>query len=236
MSNVVTHSHSSSKNKKGNNSAVVVIVSLLVIVGLLFGLNYFLSKKNKNNGEVVEKVLDTQYTMGDQNAKIKIVEYADFQCPACSVVSPILKEVYTNINDKYGPSTMSITYKYFPLVSIHSNALLSSYSAEAAKNQGKFWEMNHMLFEKQSEWGEALDAKSKIEGYAKELGLDMNKFILDRDSDTTKEIVNKALVEATKLGLDHTPFIFMNGQEMKDLQLDTKYIQGLVEEKLNSIK
>lgn len=232
MSNIVTHSHG---NKKGSNSLVVVIVSLLVIVVLLFGLNFILSKQNKNNTEVVTKVGDSRYTIGDPNAKIKLIEYSDFQCPACAQFAKVFPEVFNYINGKYGSSTLSFTYKYFPLVSIHRNALFSAYSAEAAKNQGKFWEMHDLLFENQGDWGEALDAKAKIEEYAKNIGLDMAKFISDRDNDVTKDTVNRALIEATKLELDHTPTIYINGEEIKNLSLSAKDIEKIIEDKLNGI-
>lgn len=232
MSHIVTHSNGS-KNKKSSNGPIVIIVSLLSVVALLFGLNYFFSKQNKNNTESVTKVIDNRYTIGDQNAKIKLVEYADFQCPACAVFSSVFPEVFNYINEKYGSTTLSLTYKYFPLITIHKNALLSAYSVEAAKEQGKFWEMHDILFEKQSEWSEALDAKAKIEEYAKELGLDISKFITDRDSDIVKDTVNRALIEATRLELDHTPTIFMNGEEIKNMSLSAKDIEKIIEDKLN---
>lgn len=232
MSNIVTHSR---ENKKKSNSLTVVVVSLLVIVVFLFGLNFILSKQNKNNTDVITKVDDTRYTIGNPDAKIKLVEYADFQCPACAAFSKVFPEVYNYINGKYGSSTLSLTYKYFPLVSIHQNALLSAYSAEAAKNQGKFWEMHDILFINQGDWGEALDAKSKMEDYAKNIGLDMAKFIADRDSEVTKQIVEGALLEATKLQLDHTPTIYMNGEEVKNLSLTAKDIEKLIEDNLNGV-
>ncbi len=232
MSNIVTHSR---ENKNKSNSLTVVVVSLLVIVALLFGLNFILSKQNKNNTDVITKVEDTRYTIGNPDAKIKLVEYADFQCPACSVFSKVFPEVYNYINGKYGSSTLSLTYKYFPLVTIHKNALLSAYSAEAAKNQGKFWEMHDILFINQGDWGEALDAKSKMEDYAKNIGLDMAKFVSDRDSEATKQIVEGALLEATKLQLDHTPTIYMDGEEMTHLSLTAKDIEKLIEDKLNGV-
>ena len=232
MSNIVTHSR---ENKKGSNSLMVVVVSLLVIVVFLFGLNFILSKKNKNNTDVITKVDDTRYTIGNPDAKIKLVEYADFQCPACSVFSKVFPEVFTYINGKYGSSTLSLTYKYFPLVGIHKNALLSAYSVEAAKEQGKFWEMHDLVFEKQNDWSEALDAKAKMEEYAKSLGLDMTKFVADRDSEVIKQTVEGALLEATKLQLDHTPTIYMNGEEIKNLSLNAKEIEKLIEDKLNGV-
>ncbi|MFO0743699.1 MAG: thioredoxin domain-containing protein [Candidatus Paceibacterota bacterium] len=236
MSNIIQHSHSSSsKDKKNGGSLFVIAISLLVIVLFLFGLNYFLNKNNKKNVNVIENVTDIRYTIGDPNAKIKLVEYADFQCPACSQLSAIFPEVFNYINNKYGSSTLSLTYKYFPLISIHKNALLSAYSTEAAKEQGKFWEMHDVLFAKQSEWSEALDAKSKIEGYAKDMGLDMAKFVLDRDSEKTKDIVNAALLEATKLQLNHTPTVFINGEEWTDLSLSAQAMEKFIEDKINSM-
>lgn len=229
MSNVVTHSH---KEKKKNNGAVTVIVTLLVIVLALFGLNYILNKSNKNNSEVVQKVADSSYTMGSENATVKLVEYSDFQCPACRAFAAVFPEVYSYINDKYGPDALSLTYKYFPLVSIHRNALLAAQSAEAARIQGKFWDLEKVLYEKQDEWGSALDAKSQIEGYVREMGIDMAKFIQDRDSQEVIDTVNAGLAEATKLGLNHTPTVFMNGIEMVDLELSADYIKKAVEDKL----
>lgn len=135
MANVITHHK---EGKKKNNSAITIIITLLVIVGVLIGLNKLLNQNTKVNTEVVEKVLDSSYTKGSPEAKIKLVEYADFQCPACAGFASIFPQVYKDINTKYGTGTLSLTYKYFPLVSIHRNAILAAKSAEAARLQGKF--------------------------------------------------------------------------------------------------
>lgn len=232
MSNVITHS---SKGGKKKNNTLVVIGSILAIIIVLFGLNYFISQKNKNNTEVVSQVANVDTTMGELDAKVRVVAYSDFQCPACAGFARVFPEVYKNILDKYGPSSLSFTYKHFPLTSIHPNALLAGYSAEAAANQGKFWELHDSLFENQSDWGATLDAKSKIEGYARELDLDMAKFISDRDSGEVQKRVNDGLVESKKLGLTHTPFVFMNGLEMTRLSLSVDDIQNRIEEELERL-
>lgn len=232
MSNVITHSK---KDNKKKNSALTIIISLVVIVLVLIGLDRLLNKNTTINTEIVEKVADSSYTLGSQNAKVKLIEYADFQCPACAGFSAVFPEVYSYINNKYGTDTLSITYKYFPLVQIHRNAILAARSAEAARLQNKFWDLEKVLFEKQNEWGEALDAKSKIEGYARDLGLDMAKFVTDRDSQASADTVNLGLAEATKLGLNHTPTIFMNGKEMVDLQLSADYIKKAIENELHTL-
>ncbi|MEI6352937.1 MAG: thioredoxin domain-containing protein [Candidatus Nomurabacteria bacterium] len=233
MSNVIQHSRGNSSPKK-SNGLLVIVISLVALVFVLFSLNYYLNKSTKKNSAVIEKVTDNRQTMGDPNAKLKLVEYADFQCPACARFSTIFPEVFKYINDKYGSSTLSLTYKYFPLVSIHQNALLSGDSAEAAKQQGKFWEMHDELFAKQDDWGEALDAKIKIEGYAKDMGLDMTKFVVDRDSQAAKDSVNAGLKESTQLQLDHTPTIFINGVEWSDISLTVPAMEKALEDKINS--
>lgn len=232
MSNVITHTN---KEKKKNKGAISIVITLLIIVLALFGLNYLLTKNNKNNIDTIQKVADNSYTLGSENAKIKIIEYSDFQCPACRAFSIVFPEVYSYINNKYGEDTLSLTYKYFPLTSIHKNAILSAESAEAARLQGKFWDLEKVLFEKQDEWGQALDAKSKIENYAKDIGLDIAKFIEDRDSQEVSNTVNSSLSEAIKLGLNHTPTVFMNGIEMENLELSPDYIKKVIEEKLSEL-
>lgn len=231
MSNVVTHS----KGGKKKNNAVLVVGSILAIIIILFGLNSIISKKNKHNTEAVNQVVGEHTTKGDLNAKVRIVAYSDFQCPACAGLAVVFPEAYERIVEKYGPSALSLTYKHFPLTSIHPSAVLAARSAEAAAMQGKFWEMHDVLFEKQSDWGTGLDAQSKIEGYARDLGLDMAKFITDRDGKEVEKIVNDAMIESQKLGLTHTPFVFMNGLEMTNLKLSAEDIQNRIEEELQRL-
>lgn len=226
MTNIVKH------DKKKKNNLLTIFITIIIIIIIFIGLDKLINKGQKNNKEMVTKVLDNSYTKGDINAKVKLIEYADFQCPACRSLSPVLDSVFEEVNNKYGSTTLSITFKHFPLTSIHKNALLSAYSAEAARLQGRFWDFEKVLFEKQNEWGEALDAKSKIESYAKDMNLDMAKFITDRDSDSSRSIVNSALLEATKLKLNHTPTVFMNGEEMIDLQHNKDYIIKEIEKEL----
>jgi hypothetical protein len=109
-----------------------------VILVILFGLNSFLTKENKNNTELINKVAVENYLKGDKDAKVRLVEYADFQCPACASYSPVINKLYNDINTEYGSSSLAIAYKYFPLIQIHKNAMISAQSVEAAGMQGKF--------------------------------------------------------------------------------------------------
>ena len=200
-----------------NNNLWIVIGSLAFILIILFGLNWILMRNNKNDSEIINKVVNDHTTKGDAKAKVKLVEYADFQCPACAAQVSNLKKLFTEINAEYGSSSLSVTYKYFPLIQIHKNAMLASQSVEAAGLQGKFWEMHDLVFTNQTDWAEALDAKIKLENYATELGMDLDKFKLERDSEVVKNKISDSYKEAVKIGLNHTPTIFLNGVEVKDL-------------------
>jgi len=200
-----------------NNNLWIVIGSLAFILIILFGLNWVLMRNNKNDSEIINKIVNDHTIKGDVNAKVKLVEYADFQCPACAAQFPNIQKLFTEINSEYGSSSLSVTYKYFPLIQIHKNAMLASQSVEAAGLQGRFWEMHDLVFTNQKDWAEALDAKSKLENYATELGLDLDRFKLERDSEEVKNKISNSYKEAVKIGLNHTPTIFLNGVEVKDL-------------------
>ena len=111
------------------------------------------------------------------NPPLRIVEFADFQCPACRSYYPLLLEVFEAYRDR-----ISFVYRHFPLKQIHFNAEPAAWASEAASRQGKFWEMHNLLFEKQNEWSTPTDLKKTFGDYAELLGLDKQKFLTDLDS------------------------------------------------------
>jgi protein-disulfide isomerase len=139
---------------------------------------------------------------GPSNAPIVIVEFADFECPACGGMRPILDEVVGAHQDK-----IRFFYKHFPL-SMHPNAEKAARAAVAAMKQGKFWEMHHALFENQT----ALSSEN-IEKLAQNIGLDMARFRQDRDSEATADFVAKNRKQGEALNLTGTPSIFIDGRK-----------------------
>src|SRR5581483_190972 len=87
------------------------------------------------------------------NTKVTIIEFADFQCPACGQAHPALKQILEEYKGK-----VTFIYRHFPLPQ-HQNAILAAKASEAAGEQGKFWEMHDMLYEKQNEWSESNNAE-----------------------------------------------------------------------------
>lgn len=87
------------------------------------------------------------WVQGDRNSKVVLIEYSDFQCPACAAYFPIIKQLNEEFDGK-----IAFVYRHYPLVNIHPYAEPMARAAEAAGKQGKFWEMYDMIFSKQAEW------------------------------------------------------------------------------------
>jgi protein-disulfide isomerase len=140
---------------------------------------------------------------GHPNAPIVIVEWADFECPFCAHASSFFEDIM-----KQRPGKVSVVFKYFPLSS-HPHGELTACAAAAADLQGKFWPMHNQLFENQA----SIDA-AKIHEIAGKIGLDLPKFEQDLTSDEVKRRVDKDRAEADRLGLEGTPFIWVNGRHV----------------------
>jgi protein-disulfide isomerase len=137
---------------------------------------------------------------GPKFAPIQIVEFSDFQCPYCGRVEPTIKQ----IEDKY-EGKVHFAFRNFPL-SFHQHAQLAAEAAEAAKAQGKFWQMHDQMYAHQT----ALD-RADLEKYAAEIGLDVTKFKADLDSGKWKDAVNKDLEYGKTVRVNGTPAFFING-------------------------
>jgi protein-disulfide isomerase len=144
---------------------------------------------------------------GEESAMITIVEWSDFQCPFCNRAAPTLAK----IEEEYG-SKVRLAFKHLPL-SIHSKAPGAHAAAEAAHQQGKFWEMHDKIFENQRDL-----APETFERYADELGLDVDQFKKDVKSAEVKKRIDEDMSEAQKLGVTGTPAFFINGRFLSGAQ------------------
>lgn len=156
-------------------------------------------------------VSNTDIAQGPKNAKVTLIEYADFQCPACGAYFPVVQQ----LRQQYGNKVLFV-YRYFPLTSIHQNAMLAAQAAEAARQQGKFWEMHDMLYQHQNDWATLVDPKPVFQGYASALGLDKDKFNADMVSSDTINFINKEEDAGTQAGVNATPTFFLNGKEIQN--------------------
>lgn len=185
------------------------LLGIAGIIVLLFV--YYFAKTGGAAPEVAKQVTVTEadHVRGAKGAKVTLVEFGDFQCPACGAYEPIVAKALADNKD-----TLQVVFKHFPLTQIHHNALLSAKAAEAASLQGKFWEMHDMLYAKQSEWGEALNARDFIITYAVSIGLDPKKFAEDLANKATEEKITSELKEGLGLDVQGTPTFFLNGVKL----------------------
>jgi protein-disulfide isomerase len=148
---------------------------------------------------------------GRIDAPVTLIEYGDFECPACSFYASIIERLIT----EDASTTLRVVFRHFPL-SQHANALITSKASEAAAMQGKFWEMYGMIYANQSEWSDLSDAHAVLEGYAQKIGLDVAKFKADIDSSAAKEAVAADQAESIRIGINQTPTFFVNGKTVEN--------------------
>jgi len=148
-------------------------------------------------------VTDGSPELGPPDAPVTIVEWADFECPACRAFYPVVDDLV-----KRFPGQVRAVYKFYPLGS-HPHGEISARAANAAHKQGKFWEMHHLLFDNQDRL-----EQTDLERYAKKLELDLGKFRADMGSDDTVGRIEKDRKQADGVGLQGTPTVFINGREV----------------------
>jgi protein-disulfide isomerase len=148
---------------------------------------------------------DDQPSKGNANAAVTIVEFTDFQCPSCAQQHPVLERIVSEFGDR-----VRLVVRDFPL-SQHADAPKAAEAAEAAREQGKYWEYIALLFRNQS----ALEV-NKLKQYATELGLDRTRFDAALDSSKFAEKVERDLVDGQRLGVNGTPTFYVNGKRVTD--------------------
>lgn len=159
------------------------------------------SVQGSSTAKVTGDLVKNAYIKGPENAQVTIVEFSDFQCPACAYAYTQVKQLLENY-----PNDVRLAYRHFPL-SYHQFAKEAAYSAEAAGKQGKFWEMYDLIFSNQKNL-----SPQQFEEYAKQLNLDMEKFRADKSSSEIADKVSVDLADASNLQLQGTPSLFINGQ------------------------
>lgn len=165
------------------------------------------ARRGPDPTQKVEVPIGDAPVRGPAKADVTIVEYSDFQCPFCARVVPTLDQLRETYGDK-----VNLVYKHLPL-RIHPEAPGAAAAAEAARLQGKFWEMHDKIFAGQRELSDA-----KYVEWAREIGLDAERFEKDRKSEAVRARIAKDEAEANRLGVSGTPAFFINGRFLSGAQ------------------
>jgi protein-disulfide isomerase len=153
-------------------------------------------------------VAEMLHVRGPADAPVTIEEYGDFQCPPCGLLSEPLNEIERDFSGK-----VRLIFYHYPLEK-HLNARRASQAAEAAGLQNRFWEMHDLLYRGQETWSKAMVPDGIFVGYAKTLGLDVDKFRADMWSPEMDARVSADEDRANKLGVKVTPTVFVNGKSL----------------------
>ena len=163
------------------------------------------------------------HILGPNSAPAKLEEFGDFECPPCGALHPILVQMHKEFGDK-----LQITFREFPLAPAHQHAIAAASAAEAAGLQGKFWEMHDLLYENQKAWHEAFDVRPIFEGFAKQIGLDMNRYQNDLNGDQVAQRILNDGKRGHSMGVKGTPTVFLNGREVPFESLPSDKLRVLI--------
>lgn len=222
-------------NNKYSSSILYILVALLIIqVSLSAGIVWKLSLLEQkaltaanvpdqakiNAPEYVDGVsADDDPTLGAFDAPVTVIEFADFECPACMIFEETIKEILSTYEGQ-----VHFVYRDFPLTTIHPNAMMAAQAAECAGEQNHYWEMHDLLFANQQN----LDYENLIK-YASQINLDHDSFRACLDKSEVIDEIKKDIEDGEQYGVMGTPTFFINGYRFFGISPE------MLENQINSI-
>ncbi len=220
-----------------SDTKIMSIIGIITVVVIIAGVMLAGSaQKSSTPAEISVKeealIRDTSLKVTGANAKIQIVEFADFECPACAMLHTPLKRIKAEYGDK-----IDFVFRVIP---IHGeSSVLAASAAFAANEQGKFMEMHDVLFEKQAEWTKygtkESDLPSLFETYAGQIGLDVEKYKADlKDKGRSyRETIALDAADASSMGINSTPTAIVNGKPLIRGVVSYDRLKEIIEAELN---
>jgi protein-disulfide isomerase len=194
---------------------IAVVVVGFVILGVMSGGSAGSGTATTPTNFVattVPPISSSDWTEGNPKAKVTLIEYGDFECPACGAYFPIVQQVIANYS-----STILFAFRNFPLYSIHPDAGIAAQAAEAAGLQGKYWPMHDLLYTDQTTWVDSASSSVVAEffnGYASQLGLNVTQFDSDIDSAKVLNKIQNDVTTGNNAQINHTPTFFINNTQI----------------------
>lgn len=192
---------------------LIGIVALVVVVmGGVFALGNSGSSKppTANNQNLVH---DTSHKQG--SGSVTMVEFGDYQCPACGAAYPSIKKIQSDYSGK-----VALVFRNYPLP-MHPNAPMAAEAAEAAGAQGKYWEMHDKLYETQKDWAGLQNPLDTFVGYAQGLGINVDTFRQDVQANKYANVISADKSDGDALSLTGTPTIYVNGVQATSYDYNT---------------
>lgn len=188
-----------------------IVGGVVLVIAAFWAIVNFTGSSNPSQQLITDMpaVNSKDLQTGDLKSKVTLTEYADFQCPGCGAYHPLVKQLLQDFKGK-----IHFVYRTFPLTQVHQNAMASSLAAVAANDQGKFWEMHDLLFQHQNEWNTLQNPQSVFDGYAQQLGMNIDQFHKDIADAKTKKFIMDEENAGLAIGVNSTPTFFLNGKQI----------------------
>lgn len=205
--------------QKNKTFIIITLITLIIFGGGIFlfskGGNSNISTSVVNSSLLIPQnaietsgIVNGNYLPASSSASVILVEFGDYECPACGVYSPFVQQLLTDFAGK-----INYVFRNYPLPQ-HTNAPISSYAVEAAGLQGMYWQMHEKMYATQADWSNLKDPTGVFMGYAKDLGLDTTKFTSDINSAAVKNKVQNDTNDGNTIGITETPTFYLNGQKI----------------------
>lgn len=187
------------------------------------------SQATKANSSAVLVGAMPPHEKGNANASVTLEEFADLQCPSCSVMHAELQKII----GEYG-TRIRFVFRHFPLTQMHNNALAAAIASESAARQGKFWEMQDQLYRNQKAWSDQQDVRQTFYDYARTTGLDADRFMRDLRDPEVKQRIQADAQRGAALGVTGTPTLYLNGRQLTQSESTANGLRVEIDEALRS--
>lgn len=216
-----------------NEVKIMLLILAIVIIGAIVGVNYYRGSQSSLKPVATNSsmIREDSPSIGPADAKVTVVEFLDPECEACAAFAPRLKSV---MKDYEGKARLVVRF-----VPLHPNSARAITLIEAAGEQGKLWQAMELLLQKQDEWGEKHGAPANapkpdipvlFEKYAKELGLDLDKYLAATRENRYAAKIERERKDAQSVGARQTPTLFVNGRKLNSL--GESDLRAMIEEEL----
>jgi protein-disulfide isomerase len=210
---------------------VVIVTAVVIIAGAYSSGTPSNTASSTFVVTTVPAITAGDWSEGNPDAKVSLIEYGDFECPACGEYFPVVEQLIQN-----NSSTVRFVFRNFPLYTIHPFAGISAQAAEAAGLEGgaaKYWAMNDLLYTKQADWSTntaltpAQAVSQYFDGYAQSIGLDVNTFDTDINASSVTSKIQNDVNSGNAASIDHTPTFFINLKQIPNPTSTTAFQAAL---------
>lgn len=213
---------------------ILVLIGGIVVIAAMIGAKFYReSVQSQRTSTEVNSTLvrPDSPTLGGANATVTLVEFLDPECESCSAFYPTVKQILKDYDGK-----VKLVVRYMPF---HKNSIIAATFAEAAGEQGKYWEILDVLFSRQLEWGERhgeshmtpIESPNALfEKYAMEQGLDVEKIKIAVAQNRYAAKLERDKRDGESLGVSRTPTFFVNGRQLA--RFNEQDLRSLIDEEL----